>query len=61
MPILSIIIVLVVVGVVMWLVNQYIPMAASIKNILNIVVTILVIIWLLTVLVPGVASFRVGK
>ncbi len=47
MPILSIIIVLVVVGVLLWLINNYIPMAGSIKNILNIVVVLLVVIWLL--------------
>jgi hypothetical protein len=47
MPILSIIVVLVVVGVLLWLINNYIPMAGSIKNILNIVVVLLVVIWLL--------------
>jgi hypothetical protein len=38
---------LVVVGLVMWLINTYIPMAAGIKSILNIVVLIVVTIWLL--------------
>lgn len=47
MPILTIILVLVVVGVLLWLVNTYIPMDSKIKSILNIVVVILVIIWLL--------------
>jgi hypothetical protein len=49
MPILTILIVLVVVGVVLWLVNSYIPMDRKIKNILNAVVVILVVIWLLKV------------
>lgn len=49
MPILTIIIVLVVVGLVMWLINTYIPMAAPIKAILNIVVLVLVIWWLLSI------------
>jgi hypothetical protein len=49
MPLIQLILVLVVVGVLLWLVNNYIPMAASIKNILNIVVIIVVILWLLRV------------
>jgi hypothetical protein len=47
MPLLTVLIVLVVVGVVLWLVNTYIPMDRKIKNILNVVVVIVVIIWLL--------------
>lgn len=47
MPILNIIIVLVVVGVALWLINNYIPMDSKIKNILNLVVVICVVIWLL--------------
>ena len=49
MPILTIIGVLIVVGVVLWLINSYIPMQSSIKRILNGVVVILVVIWLLKV------------
>ena len=47
MPILNIVIVLVVVGVLLWLINTYIPMDRKIKNILNVVVVIAVVIWLL--------------
>jgi hypothetical protein len=47
MPLLTILIVLVVVGVVLWLINTYIPMDRKIKNILNIVVVIIVVVWLL--------------
>jgi hypothetical protein len=47
MPLLNILIVLIVVGVILWLVNTYIPMDRKIKNILNVVVVIAVIIWLL--------------
>lgn len=47
MPLLSIIIVLIVVGVLLWLVNTYIPMDGKIKSILNAVVVIAVVIWLL--------------
>jgi len=47
MPLLTILIVLIVVGVLLWLVNSYIPMDRKIKNILNAVVVIVVVIWLL--------------
>lgn len=47
MPILTILLVLIIVGVILWLVNTYIPMDRKIKSILNVVVVILVIIWLL--------------
>jgi hypothetical protein len=47
MPLLTILLVLVVVGVILWLVNTYIPMDRKIKNILNVVVVIIVIVWLL--------------
>jgi hypothetical protein len=49
MPVLTIIIVLVVAGVILWLVNSYIPMQRTIKNILNVVVVIIIVIWLLSV------------
>lgn len=49
MPVLNIIIVLIVVGVLLWLVNTYIPMQRTIKNILNAVVVIIVVLWLLQV------------
>lgn len=47
MSIINVIIVLVVVGLILWLINTYIPMDRKIKSILNIVVVIAVIIWLL--------------
>jgi hypothetical protein len=47
MDLLNVVVVLVVVGVLLWLVNTYIPMDGKIKNILNIVVVIVVVIWLL--------------
>lgn len=49
MSIISIIIVLVIIGFLLWLINTYIPMAGSIKTILNAVVIICVILWLLSV------------
>jgi hypothetical protein len=47
MPLLTILIILIVAGVILWLVNNYIPMDRKIKSILNIVVVIVIIIWLL--------------
>lgn len=50
MSLLTIIIVLVVVGLVLYLINKYVPMDGKIKTILNWAVVIIVIIWLLKVL-----------
>jgi len=47
MPLLTVVLTLLVVGVVLWLINAYIPMQATIKSILNIVVVIVVVLWLL--------------
>jgi hypothetical protein len=49
MSILTILVVLVVVGLLLWLVNSYIPMDAKVKQILNIVAIIALIIWLLKI------------
>ncbi len=47
MPLIQLVIVLVVVGVGLWLINNFIPMEGTIKTILNIVVVIAVVLWLL--------------
>lgn len=47
MPLLTVVLTLIVVGVILWLINTYIPMQSTIKNIINIVVVIVVILWLL--------------
>lgn len=47
MSLITIVIVLIVAGVLLWLVNNYIPMDRKIKNILNAVVVIILVIWLL--------------
>ena len=49
MPLINIVVALVVVGVALWLINNYIPMASSIKTILNVVVVVAVVIWVLQV------------
>jgi len=47
MPLFNVLLVLIAVGVLLWLVNNYIPMDRKIKNILNVVVVIVVVLWLL--------------
>ena len=63
MPLFELLIVLVVVGVVLWLINNYIPMQANIKKILNVVVIIVVILFILNafgILDTG-PRFRIGR
>ncbi|HXJ14092.1 MAG TPA: Thivi_2564 family membrane protein [Candidatus Limnocylindrales bacterium] len=62
MPLITIVITLIVVGVLLWLANTYIPMADPIKKIINIVVIIAVVLWLLNVfgLFAGLSNVRVG-
>ena len=63
MPLIHVVIVLIVVGVILWLINSYIPMAGSIKMILNAVVIIAVVLWLLSVfgLIGELSNIKVGK
>ena len=63
MPLINLVIVLIVVGVLLWLVNTYIPMDRKIKNILNIVVVIVVVIWLLQVfgVMGSLSNIRIGR
>ena len=49
MPLTTVVITLIVIGVLLWLINTFIPMDGKIKNILNVVVVICVIVWLLHV------------
>jgi hypothetical protein len=61
MPLVNIVIVLIVVGVALWLINNYIPMASGIKTILNVVVVVAVAVWVLQAfgLWGQVTSYRV--
>lgn len=60
MSLITIVVVLIVVGFLLGIINSYIPMAASIKSILNAVVVIAVIIWLLSAfgLIPPIGNMR---
>ena len=62
MSLISLVVVLIVVGVLLWLVNSYIPMDGTMKKILNAVVIIAVVLWLLSAfgLLSGVSDIRIG-
>ena len=61
MPLLNIVVMLIVVGVGLYLINRFIPMASSIKSILNVVVVVVVSVWLLKVfgLWSSLSTYRV--
>jgi len=63
MPLLNIVVVLIIVGVALHLINRYLPMASSIKSILNVVVIVCVCVWLLqaTGMWSSVTNFRLSK
>jgi predicted membrane protein len=63
MPLVNLVIALIVVGVALWLINRFIPMASSIKTILNVVVVVAVGVWVLQAVgVWGqMSSYRVGR
>jgi hypothetical protein len=58
---MSLVIVLIVIGVLLWLVNTYIPMDGQVKSILNAVVIIALVLWLLSLFVGPLPSIHVGK
>ena len=63
MPLVYIILALIVVGMALWLINTYIPMAGSIKAILNVVIVVVVCMWLLQAfgLWQTVLNYRVSR
>jgi len=63
MPLLQIVMVLIVVGVLLWLINRFVPMQGTIKSILNAVVVIVVVLWLLNIfgLFHAFSNMRVGR
>ncbi len=62
MSLITLIIALVLVGLILWMINSYIPMQATIKRILNAVVVIVVILWLLSVfgIIDKIENIHVG-
>ena len=63
MPLINVVIVLIVIGVLLWLVNRFIPMDHKIKSILNVVVIIAVILWLLSAfgIIGAISGVRIGN
>ncbi len=63
MPLIHVVVVLVVVGILLWLLNTYIPMDGKIKSIINIVVVVAVVIWLLRAfgILGSLSEFRIGR
>jgi hypothetical protein len=63
MPLFQLVAILIVVGVFLGLINRYIPMASSIKSILNAVVVIVVVVWLMNVfgLLDSFRTIRIGR
>jgi len=62
MPLLTVVITLAVVGLLLWLVNRFIPMQGTIKGILNAIVVIVVVIWIVNIfgLMHYLTQFHVG-
>lgn len=61
MDLISLVIVLIVIGVLLWLVNTYIPMDGKIKQIINVVVVVAVVLWLLSLFVGPLPHIFVGR
>lgn len=61
MDLITLVIVLIIVGVILWAVNTLIPMDPKIKTILNAVVIIVVLLWLLSLFVGSIPNIRIGK
>lgn len=63
MSLITLVVLLIIVGVLLWVVNTQIPMDATIKKIINIVVIIVVCLWLLSVfgILPDLNAVHVGK
>lgn len=61
MDLLQLIIIIVIVGVLLWAINQFVPMDAKIKQILNIVVVIALVLFILSLFIGSFPSIRIGR
>ena len=63
MSLITLVVVLAIVGVLLWLLNTYVPMAKPIKTIINVVVVLVVVVWLLSVfgIIGSLDTIRVGR
>lgn len=60
MDLISLVVTLIIIGVLLWLTNNYIPLDEKIKKILNIVVVVAVVLWILTLFTP-LPNIHVGR
>jgi hypothetical protein len=61
MSLINLVLILIVIGVLLWLVNNYIPMDGKIKQIINVVVVIAVVVWLIQIFIGPLPDLRVGS
>jgi len=61
MSLINLVLILIVIGVLLWLVNTYIPMDGKIKQIINAVVVIAVVVWLIQIFIGPLPDLRVGR
>lgn len=61
MSLIDLVLVLIVIGVLLWLVNSFIPMDARMKQIINAVVIIAVVLWLVSIFIGPLPDIRVGR
>lgn len=58
MNLLEVILLFVIVGVLLWLINTYVPMEPTVKQLMNVAVIIILVLWLVVRLFPGIAGIR---
>lgn len=61
MSLINLIVILVVIGMLLFVANRWLPMDPKIRQILNVVVVLAVILWLLAIFLPGVSDIRVPR
>ena len=61
MSLINLVLILIVIGVLLWLVNNYIPMDGKMKQIVNAVVIIAVVLWLISIFIGPLPDIRVGR
>lgn len=61
MDLMSLVVLLIVIGVLLWVVNSIIPMDGNIKRIINVVIIVAVVLWILSLFVGGLPHIHVGR
>jgi hypothetical protein len=60
MPLITLIVYLIIVGLLLWVVNE-LPLDATIKKVIQVVVIVVVVLWLLQIFVPALPNFYIGR